>query len=388
MVGLFVFAEILARVMFIPPPGSDLERRVAQCEIRTEEGRSWMECSTGDRTEIAHDERPRVVVLGGSSVRDPFKPVPGNDFPDKLQELLPSVQVINLGKPGISAAGVAWNASQLDSIDPALVVIYTAHNDYSQTVFQGAVRGTRLWLVPVIQFLNHSTLFRKLNETARGSDLKPDLEPVRVTRPESGLWHHPACRRQSDRRGTLTTTDDTALERRDEVDSRFTHDLATAIDASPAPVIVTTVLRNHDYPPQGELTQRGSGCEQALRCLQHAVEGEHADLAAYGQQLCGEESATTLWLASHAATDPAEAEALWARSLAADPLPLRAPLHADDIIATVAEETGATLVDLRPAFGTMPTHRWFTDTLHLSEEGAQKVAETLAPTVSERLGQP
>ena len=78
----------------------------------------------------------------------------------------------------------------------------------------------------------------------------------------------------------------------------------------------------------------------------------------------------------------ADAEEALRRALALDPLPLRAPAEADDIIRAVAAQTGASLVDLEADVGLLPPAAWFTDPLHLSPEGADAVAARLAPAVS------
>jgi lysophospholipase L1-like esterase len=78
----------------------------------------------------------------------------------------------------------------------------------------------------------------------------------------------------------------------------------------------------------------------------------------------------------------------WKTSLAIDPVPIRAPVEADQIIREVAAETGATLLDLEQTIGAMPNGKLFIDTLHLSDRGAAAVARALEPVIREQLDLP
>ena len=102
---------------------------------------------------------------------------------------------------------------------------------------------------------------------------------------------------------------------------------------------------------------------------------------------CGD-GAVTEWLRFRIAADrgdAAQAQVHWKRSLDLDALPMRAPASADDLIRAVAADQSATLVDLEARFGSEAPERWFTDTLHLSEEGARAVARELSPVVQAAL---
>lgn len=393
-----LFVELLAHRTLGDPPELDAVRRVALCSLREEGGRAWMECATTERdlfaVPTAKGARPRVAVLGGSSVRDPFKPTPGDDFPDHLQRRLPEVEVLNVGKAGMSMSGVAWLAGQLEALEPDLVVLYEGHNDYAQTVFRGAIRGARPWLLPVQRILSASWIYAWLAGTELGSD--PTPAPRKPGVPGALDPHRPplcdtVLASPSARRGVLVVQDDTALRVRDQVTARYRDDLRTAIRSSPAPVVVSTLLRNFDYPPQGVLAEDDGACTMALPCLTHEALGDWDARATYSARVCGEDAAVTLWLRAHALAEAgktAEATETWRRSLAADPVPLRAPYEADVLVRQAAAEEGARLLDLEPIAGAMPPGRLFTDTLHPSTEGAALIAATLEPVVREALGLP
>jgi hypothetical protein len=72
------------------------------------------------------------------------------------------------------------------------------------------------------------------------------------------------------------------------------------------------------------------------------------------------------------------AQEAWEKSLALDPLPVRAPLAVDGVIREVG---GTRVVDLASVLGPLPEGALFTDILHPSEAGARRVAEVVARSV-------
>ena len=414
-VSAFGFVEMVAHRMYGPPPESDTVVRTAACEIREEGGRSWMECARtpGEPlfTAPTAKTKPRVVVLGGSSVRDPFKSDPNDNFPEHLQARLPEAEVLNLGKAGMSMAGVAYIASQIAPLQADLVVIYEGHNDYSQTVFTGPIRGVHLWTLPVIRVLSESWVYRWLSQ---------DLKSVgaaghRVTSTPPAAAPE-ICRASGQGPAAMLATEDAgAITRRDAVTERFRNDLREAVRAaagsaagsataagkvaagarsgaaSPTaglPVIVSTLLRNFDNPPMAEVAPAGSPCEAALACLSNASLTDHETLATYSATMCGE-GALTWWHRAHAAFDRGDIAAAtdaFHRSLALDPAPLRAPWEADQVVRDVASDEGATLLDLEAIVGPLPPGKLFHDTLHPSTEGAEVIATALEPVVRGKLG--
>jgi lysophospholipase L1-like esterase len=360
-VGLLAGFEGISRLLWGPPPPFDMVIRISQCALAAQGEQTTLACTPPMRkttTVATAPTRPRVVLLGGSSVRLPWN----NNIGTALQRRMPDVEFVNLSAEGMAVANVARLAEQSAALSPDAVIIYAGHNEYSGTVFYGRVQGTRLWMLPVYGLLARSWIHALLTRTPRF--IQRDM---------------------SQRPGALLATgDDTALRLRDQLDARLRSDLALAVSVSPAPVILSTLLRNPDSPPTGVLTAGLPDCEAQLPRLR-AREGEglrHALKTA--EQSCGE-GAITWWLRyriAQEAGDVAAAQDAWRRSLALDPLPLRAPLEADDIIRTVAADTGATLLDLGADVGVFPPGEWFTDPLHLSAKGADQVAARLQPLVT------
>lgn len=363
--GLF---EGAARLVAGEPPPSDMVARISQCRVVAHEDTGWLDCQPGSMEDVSaplapSPDRKRVVFLGGSSVRESH--VRGRPtFAAAIGERLPGIEVLNFGATGMTVANVARLASELDVLQPDLVVIYSGHNDYNGDVFRGSIRGTRLWMVPVHRFLEKSWLHGLLARRARGL---------------------PAGDRPTAR--VMTVEDDFALELRADVDARYAHDLELAVTESPAPVVLCTLLRNPEYPPSGvyapdhpDCSQRLPGLEGPRRQADRRVE--------QSEQACGE-SSITWWnrALSHADRgDEVQAVEAWYASLDADALPVRAPHSADPIVRAVAERTGVRLVDLEQTLGPLADPAFFTDTLHFSAEGTEAIADVLAPVIADELG--
>ncbi len=342
------------------PPPSDFVAQVGACTLTA----SRLDC-VGAEQDVdipARGAAPRVVVLGGSTVRNPFDPGVESDFSTTRARELPGVEVLNLGVAGLATAGVAALAVRLEGLDPDLVILSTGHNDYSQDVFRGAIRASGMWTLPIHRLLQPSWIHTLLGGGVRGT-------------PRMG------------RQAARVTTDDTALRVRGAVNERFAGFLEMAIRASPAPVIVASLLRNFDEGPQGELVAGKPDCATRAPHLPHhagQVTGWSTHLRA-AREACGD-GALTAWFAAHVATDKAEAVRLFGRSLALDAIPLRAPLEADAIMKEVAEANGARYVDVDAALGPLCPDWWFNDALHLNAAGARAYGLALVPAVKEELG--
>ena len=355
--------ELVGRVVAGPPPPYDMHARVSNCDLVRDGATVRLDCPC-DNEERAFpgrttDGRPRIVALGGSSVHDPR----GRSFPTQLGELLPEADVVDLGSAGLSAANVALLSKQSTALSPDLLVIYSGHNDYNQLVFRGTISASRLWLLPLYRALHESWVHALLVRRIRGQD-----------RPSST---HAAL---------LTTTDDTALRARDDVERRFRGDLTLAVRAAPCPVVLCTLLRNPTIRPTGLRADPGTPCADAAKEL--GSDASPRVLVELAETACPD-SAVGWWLRSRvAASDGKEDEAVRAfhESLARDPVPMRAPASTDTVIREVAEMEGATLVDLARRLGPLPPRDYFTDTLHLSVAGARAVAEVLAEDVRREIG--
>ncbi len=334
--------------------------RVSRCHLEP----VGLRCAEpGNNVDVGPRSRPRVLVFGGSSVRNPFDPDPEMWFATTVQALVPEAEVVNLGVPGLAAVGVAALVSQAPVLDPDVIVIYSGHNDFNQDVFAGRIAATRMWMLPVYAALSNSWLHSLL---AR--------RPVGQARQSFELG---ATR-------TLATDDDFSLRVRPEILARYQEDLRSALSASRVPVVLSTLMRNASWPPQGTLTTGHPGC---AAFLEHANLNQPQSLVEGAEAACGDEALTWWARMHHAIThhDDAAAAAAWGKSLDRDPLPMRAPLIADDTIRELAAAEDAILVDLSLGLGLMPSGRYFRDTLHLSADGGRAVGAQMAPAVREAL---
>jgi len=366
--GLFFGAEKLAHRFLGPTPPSGVLARISACQIQVVKETAWLNCEPGTQSDVRFSTRPkpgvpRVVFLGGSSVREPHISGGKVNFPAMLATALPGIEVLNFGVPGLQAANVALLASQLGAVSPDLVVIYSGHNDYNNDVFLGKVGGLKLWMIPVYRWLSKSWAYAWLSRGSR-----------------------PTARANRGRGRLIATTDGRALDVRASVDERLASDLGLAVEQSPAPVLITTLLRNSGDRPAGVLVTGKAQCEPALAYL--GPDGSSAaGKAERAQRDCPDTAISEWWkaVALKESGRPSEAVAHWYRSLAIDPVPLRAPASADTAIRKVADRTGATLVDLEQILGPMPPSPLFVDTLHLSPAGARAVADVLAPAIETAL---
>jgi len=372
--GLVVAALVLAAIelgahLFLGrPPPYDLFVRVSQCHLEVGDETVARVCPTAGREPLSIPREKtrahRVIFFGGSSMVRPH----GNAVPTWVARRLPDVEVVNLAVEGMGAANVARLVAEAEALTPDLIVLYSGHNDYNQNTFRGDIEGTRLWLLPVYGLMQESWIHAAL---ARG------------TAPVAGTS-------QMERRAgvrALGTNDPTALERRDEVNARFQHDLRLALSQSSAPALVATLLRNPEHPPTGTLTAGHPECPGFINAFDAATR-DYAEQAALAEAACGE-GALTWWLRSRAfALEGREAEAAEAfdRSLHLDAIPLRAPPDADEIIrAAAADLDGVRLVELTRE-SELSEASWFTDPLHFSKAGSVAVAEVLAAAIADELG--
>ena len=159
--------EWTATRMMGPPPPPGMLARISQCKVLVHGATSYLDCQgrEADLRFSTEPTKPRVVFLGGSSVREPHISGGRVNSPAQVAAKMPGVEVLNFGMPGMQVAGVAVLA-QLDAISPDLVVIYSGHNDYNNDVFLGKIGGVKLWMIPVYQWLAKSWAYATLN---RGS---------------------------------------------------------------------------------------------------------------------------------------------------------------------------------------------------------------------------
>ena len=151
---------------------------------------------------------------------------------------------------------------------------------------------------------------------------------------------------------------------------------------SPAPVLITTLLRNFSDRPAGVVLDGVPAREGTLPHL--GIDGSSArgkwELA---QRDCPGTSIAHWWAAQAYADAGQREQAVeaWYASLLTDPVPLRAPPDADRVIREVAAETGATLVDLEQQLGPVADGRYFVDTSTYRAQARRPSQTALVPHI-------
>ena len=83
--------------------------------------------------------RPRIVWLGGSSIR-------GGTLPDleapSVMERANRSENLNLAAPGLDSRHFLQMLPEVLSLRPQVIVVYTGHNDRGNAVFQKMAAGT------------------------------------------------------------------------------------------------------------------------------------------------------------------------------------------------------------------------------------------------------
>ena len=355
--GVLTVVELGHHLALGPPPTPFHVARVSGTAL-VDEGEAMRLAHAVDpamdvRVDKAH-ARPRIVTLGGSSVRNPGPPE--NNWPHPLQQAHPELDVVNLASPGQTMSGLANLVQQIEPLRPDLIIVYSGHNDLSQVVFSGSVSAHRGWRLQVWKVLGMSWLAWYLTPEGNAELMDPNR-----------------------RAGLMFATDDAALNAHDTLIDRYEADLRLLLEEAPAPVLLTTLVRNFDQSPQGLLTT-DPACREVASTVPTTQPDRPAERSRELHAACGD-TALGAWLDAHAATDPEQALAPWYASLRMDPFPLRATPEVDDTLRRVAQETGTPLVDLEVELGRFGRNASFIDTLHPSRQGARHIAEALGDDV-------
>jgi hypothetical protein len=153
---------------------------------------------------------------------------------------------------------------------------------------------------------------------------------------------------------------------------------------SPAPVMLTTLWLSFEHPPSATNTDLDPDQCQATLNAQFTPQTRSPEAESLVVAACGEASSAALWFQARglaAQGQHAEAARRWNLALARTPLPIAAPLAADDALRTLAAEDGLCLADLNATLGPLPKDGHFTDAVHLNPRGARAVAEALTPAL-------
>jgi lysophospholipase L1-like esterase len=316
---------------------------------------------------------PRVIWLGGSSLRgaDPSL--------EKAQEAaaqvgaLLSVETVNLAAPGMDTGLIVGLLPDVLALQPSAVVIYTGHNDIGTAVFAHRYGDARtVWVAHTRQILGGLRLFQLLEVAMRGREI------VRFPTP------------QDDKRFRMTPAIRSAVRQRFK---ERLGQIVRTLRAANVPVVVSTVISNPVAPSlewscPDALKQLGAPHHRAEAFDVTPIPPEAVDAALAETGDCFD----LRWLKARLEPDRKTATAGLDALRDEDELPVRADRATVELIRHVARQEGAVLVDAaataRQIGQGIEPPEWFNDPVHFSKEGEKAMAAILAPGVAKALGLP
>ena len=280
----------------------------------------------------------RIIALGGSSTAGyPYSFNSG--FPERvaarLRAIYPTrqVEVINLGMTALSSHVIRDFVPHVLRMQPDAVLIYAGHNEYYGAYGAGGVNRSRV-LTRTLFWFKRSVLFRKLERL-----IAPPI--------------------QSNRTMMAQSTTDVSIAFEGPVYQAGVENFETNLTAilgrferAGIPTYVGTLVSNlQSQPPLG------------------------VDSVANAAWVSGQEQ----W----AMGDTAAAMASFVRAKEHDPIRFRAPEAMNQILSRLSERHAAILVDLVPHFGPDVRDSLFTDHLHPTASGYDRMARVFVNAMVE-----
>ncbi len=288
----------------------------------------------------------RVVVLGGSSAAGfPYQWYHG--FPTALEKRLMAtmpgrhLEVINLGMTAVNSYTL-WDLTRhVLAIQPNAVVVYAGHNEFYGALGAGTTPG----------FAPKGVWFGRLQLLLKRSVLYLALEQLIIGPPDYGL--DPAA---NERTLMARVVQNAGIEQGDRIYraglrqfERNMRDVVDQLRGNDIPVFMGTLVSNlADQPPLSEAPGATAAYQAAGRAL--------------------------------ADGDTLRARTLFVEARDLDTIRFRAPSAVNDIIRSLADMPGVTLVDMervfdRAAAPAIPGYNLFTDHLHPTANGYDLMGE-------------
>jgi len=303
-------------------------------------------------------ERPRVIWLGGSSVRGGDGRTPlGQEAASILPERV-EVESVNLAAPGLDSGHLVAMLPEVLSLEPDILILYVGHNDLGNLSFQTRFSDSRtVWAARIRGVLSHSRAFELLDASV--ATLSPEPGPPPGT-PKAAFDAHQRAAAHADFEINLRWIVRAAHDNGTEVV------LVTPMSNPLAPPVLWSCADQHQLP-------RPPITAQLHHIPEHIPDTDCADFA---------------WMRGMVAVRDGDMETA-ARQFDhfrdIDPTPLRADSMMPEIMRRVAASEGAVLVDVaalakEEGNGIEPPH-FFSDPVHLTPQGHRFVADQVAPAV-------
>ena len=313
------------------------------------------------------DSKPRMVWLGGSSVHGGTRDITRREeAPGRAGELL-GVESLNFGGIGMDTVSIGAILNDVLSLDPDVLVLYTGHNELGNAVFTGRYGDAETARIATLRaMLGGSRLFQSLEGLIRGRET--------LTLPSEGS------------EGKFTVTAGIRKEIHWQFERRLRHIVASAQDRG-VTVVLSTLISN-PVAPSMEFA-----CPEAMR---------RAGFPSFRPEALPVDRLLESDIAAAESMSPGCRDLRWLRARRSgdrealdqlrddDPLPVRADRALNDIIRSVASETGAMLVDAdrmaREAGGGLEPSAWFLDPMHFTVDGHDAIARMVGNAVAGTVG--
>ena len=358
--GVFGVAEGLARAL-TGAPAPTLTATIPTVEggwLRTEG--AFVRTTYQGEFELAPiptdaGERPRVVWLGGSSIRGGNGLVPAHQEAAQLLPQMIDVESLNMGAPGLDSSHLLSMLPEVLGLDPDVLVIYSGHNDLGNVTFQTRFSDRQtVWTTRTRSLLSHSRLFELID--VRVSSVAPSAVPQPYAAKE-----------------TIDESERSAAHAGFERNLRW---IVRGAQEHGVVVILATPMSNPISPPVVW------ACSELHELPQSPMRTSTQHIPPIVEDV---DCADFHWMRGMQAITTGDMETA-NRSLDAardtDPTPLRADQAMSAIVVEVAGAEHVTLVDTRAEArvvggGIEPPH-FFADPVHFSAHGHRFVAEHVA----------
>ncbi len=320
--------------------------------------------------------RPRVLCVGGSTVRAGSRLPAVQEFPAVLEGLLHErgvqAEVINLGRPVFDSGGVREVVEQAMMLEPDAVISFQGHNDIGNLTFlslYGDLGSATAARVRAALYRFH--LFHLLERLAASTNRQVAPFPHDERHPNRAV-----------ERARIVMAEVLYRQNLDQT-VRIAH-------AGGAEAVLVTIVGDDvatpsmpscpDLVPEDAGVLEPNGWHLGMEVPALTLDNVEAGLRVRP------DCADLLYLQGQLLfpRDPRAAEA-FRRARDLDPFPIRATTDIVQATREVAEERGAVLVDFdaiarREGQG-VPPREWFVDPVHLSREGHLQLARALAGPV-------
>ena len=346
MLTLFFLAcsEVAARIV-MEPTG-------AMVQVHSGEGmrKQWLS-ARGNQVSAAYQHRstgsfsksmmrPRMAVLGGSSVHGGSNGVSQRqEFPARMEKGL-GLQVLNLGNPSLDSHDLLSILEELSSYPMSAWVVYTGHNDFGNTYFHQRYRGwsgtagayIEVWMSQLALYRGLRSLLNKpLGNTSKPNPRKQFSGPY-ITNAQKlralGYFRENIQR------------------------------MVWLAQKSGVPIIFVVPMRDTQRAPLG-------GCHEDPCATELYDKG-----------------------ISIRSTEPEQAAELLRKAADADEIPLRVTSEAQDFLRSLSED-GVYVIDAPAALeqkGIVPSVL-FQDHVHLTDIGHQHLAQVIVESIKkEKIG--